>query len=60
MALYLFVLKKKKQAALRYASLELVKEAIGKGLWWRRHLPPAILLAALGADDRSRSRARRR
>ena len=46
--LYLFVLKKKKQAALRYANLEIVKAALGKGLWWRRHVPPAILLAALG------------
>ena len=46
---YLLLLKKKKQAALRYANLEIVKAAIGKGLWWRRHVPPAILLAALGA-----------
>ena len=48
-AIYLFVLKRKKRAALRYANLELVKEAMGKGLWWRRHLPPAILFAALAA-----------
>jgi Ca-activated chloride channel homolog len=47
--LYLFVLKRKKQAALRYANLEIVKAAVGKGLWWRRHLPPAILFAALAA-----------
>ena len=47
--LYLFVLKKKKQVALRYANLEMVKAAVGKGLWWRRHLPPAILFAALAA-----------
>ena len=46
---YLLLLKKRKQAALRYANLEIVKAAIGKGLWWRRHVPPAILLAALGA-----------
>ena len=48
-AIYLLVLKRKKRSALRYASLELVKEAMGKGLWWRRHLPPAILFAALAA-----------
>ena len=48
-AIYLLVLKRKKRAALRYANLELVKEAMGKGLWWRRHLPPAILFAALAA-----------
>jgi len=47
--LYLFILKKRKQAALRYANLEIVKAAVGKGLWWRRHLPPAILFAALAA-----------
>jgi Ca-activated chloride channel family protein len=46
---YLLLLKKRKQAALRYANLEIVKAAIGKGRWWRRHVPPAILLAALGA-----------
>jgi Ca-activated chloride channel homolog len=48
-ALYLWVIKRKTRAALRYASLGLVKEAAGTGLWWRRHLPPAILLVALGA-----------
>jgi Ca-activated chloride channel homolog len=48
-ALYWWVQQKKKQSALRYASLEIVKAAIGKGLWWRRHLPPAILFAALAA-----------
>jgi Ca-activated chloride channel family protein len=34
---------------MRYASLAVMKEAIGKGLAWRRHLPPAILLVALAA-----------
>jgi len=48
-AVYLWVLKRKKRSALRYANLELVKEAMGQGLWWRRHLPPAILFAALAA-----------
>jgi Ca-activated chloride channel family protein len=46
---YFLLLNKKKQAALRYANLEIVKAAIGNSLWWRRHVPPAILLAALGA-----------
>src|SRR4030095_8758558 len=48
-AVRLLVLKRKKRAALRYTNLDLVKEAMGKGLWWRRHLPPAILFAALAA-----------
>jgi len=34
---------------LRFASLSLVKEAMGKGLAWRRHLPPALLLTAIAA-----------
>jgi Ca-activated chloride channel family protein len=46
---YLFLLSLKKKAALRYASLAMFKEAIGTGLWWRRHLPPAILLLAIAA-----------
>ena len=46
-AAYLFLLHLKKKAAVRYASLAIFKEAIGNGLWWRRHLPPAILLLAL-------------
>ena len=40
-AIYLLVLKRKKRAALRYANLELVKEAMGKGLWWRCGAPPS-------------------
>jgi Ca-activated chloride channel homolog len=47
--LYWFVLRRKKREAIRFASLCLVKESVGKSLWWRRHLPPAILLVALGA-----------
>jgi Ca-activated chloride channel family protein len=48
-AAYLWLLGKKKQSVLRYASLGLIREAAGRGIWWRRHLPPAILLVALGA-----------
>ena len=48
-ALYVFILRRKKREALRFASLGVFKEAVGKSLWWRRHLPPAILLAALVA-----------
>jgi len=45
-ALYLFILKRKKSMAVRYASLSLVKEAM-RGAAWRRHVPPALLLLAL-------------
>jgi len=48
-ALYLLVLRRKKREAVRFASLTLIKESVGKNLWWRRHLPPAMLLLALGA-----------
>lgn len=45
-ALYVFILRRKKQAALRYASLGLVREALGAGNRIRRHLPPALFLLA--------------
>jgi len=48
-AAYLLILRRKKLHAVRYASLGLIKEALGNGQAWRRHLPPAILLVALGA-----------
>jgi Ca-activated chloride channel family protein len=41
---YLWLLRRKKKEALRYASVTLVKEAIGPGQTIRRHLPAAILL----------------
>jgi len=44
---YLFVLRRKKKLAVRFANLGVLKEAAGTGLWWRRHLPPAVLLLAL-------------
>ena len=46
-ALYFFILQRKKQSAIRFASLALLKQAAGPA--WRRHLPPAMLLAALAA-----------
>lgn len=45
-AAYVWMLRRRKNAALRYASLMLVREAILPGQWLRRHLPP--LLLALG------------
>lgn len=46
-ALYLFLLRRKKKTALRYANLNLVKEALGAGRRFRRHIPPALFLLAL-------------
>ena len=44
---YLWLLGRRKKAALRYANLAIVKQAMGKGVGWRRHVPPALLLAAI-------------
>jgi Ca-activated chloride channel family protein len=44
---YVVALRRKKKAALRYASLMLVRDAIGRSQGWRRHLPPALFLLAM-------------
>ena len=44
---YILIMRRKKSIALRYASLAMVKEAMGKGPGIRRHIPPALFLAAL-------------
>lgn len=46
-AAYVYALRKKKRAALRYSSLILVREAMEPGHRWRRHIPPALFLTAL-------------
>jgi Ca-activated chloride channel homolog len=47
--LYVWLLRRRKKTALRYANLALVKEAMGKSVAWRRHLPPALMLLAVAA-----------
>ena len=44
---YLWLLRRKKKVTLRFASVALVKQAMGKGPGWRRHVPPTLLLAAI-------------
>jgi len=44
---YVFALARRKKAALRYASLLLVRDALGSEQWLRRHLPALLLLLAL-------------
>jgi Ca-activated chloride channel family protein len=44
---YVWLLRRRKKAVLRYSSVALVKQAMSGGNW-RRHLPAALLLAALG------------
>jgi Ca-activated chloride channel family protein len=46
-AAYVFVLRRKRKLALHYASLTLIKEALGAGERFRRHIPPLLFLLAL-------------
>lgn len=47
--LYVWLLRRKKKMALRYASLSIVKEAMGARQSMRRHIPPLLFLLALTA-----------
>jgi Ca-activated chloride channel family protein len=47
--LYWWLLYRRKRATLRFASLSIVKQAMGKGPGWRRHVPPMLMLLALAA-----------
>jgi Ca-activated chloride channel homolog len=47
--LYVWLMRRKKKMALRYASLSIVKEAMGPGQSIRRHIPPLLFLLALAA-----------
>lgn len=48
-ALYVWLMRRKKKNTLRYASLSIVKEAMGAGQSVRRHIPPVLFLLALAA-----------
>jgi Ca-activated chloride channel family protein len=43
---YLVLLRRKQKSALRYASLSVMKDALGVGHRLRRHIPPLLFLAA--------------
>jgi Ca-activated chloride channel family protein len=45
--LYVWLLRRRKKVALRYASLALVRQAMGRSAVWRRHVPPALMLLAV-------------
>jgi Ca-activated chloride channel family protein len=47
LAVYAAILDRKRKAAVRYANLAMVKDAMGAGARFRRHVPPALLLLAL-------------
>jgi len=48
-AAYVHALRRRKKAAIRYASLLLVRSALAPGQGIRRHVPPALFLAAMTA-----------
>jgi len=47
--LYFWLMRRKKKLALRYASLSIVREAMGAGQSVRRHIPPFLFLLAMVA-----------
>ena len=49
LVLYVWLLRRKRKAAVRYANLGMVKEAMGASAKIRRHVPPALLFLALAA-----------
>jgi len=48
-AAYVWLLYRKRRSAVRYANLGMIKEAMGAGSKFRRHVPPALLFLALAA-----------
>lgn len=44
---YVAAQRRRRRYALRYASLAMVREALGTGPGARRHIPPALMLAAI-------------
>jgi Ca-activated chloride channel homolog len=47
LGLYIWSQRRRRRYALRYASLSLVKEALGRGPGIRRHIPPALYLLSV-------------
>lgn len=45
--IYLWLMRRRRKLALRYASLAIIKQAAAGSPRWRRHVPPALLLLAL-------------
>ena len=46
-AIYIGILRRRKNSALAYSNFALVREALGKSVGFRRHVPPLLLLGAL-------------
>ena len=48
-AVYAWILRRKRKFAVRYSSLELIREALPKHSRWRRHLPFALFLSGVAS-----------
>lgn len=48
-ALYIWMLRRKRRFAVRYSSLSLIRQALPEQSHWRRHLPFALFLVALAS-----------
>ena len=48
-ALYVWMLRRKRRTTVRLASISVATLALGKGPGWRRHVPPLLLLLGLTA-----------
>ncbi len=46
--LYLWLLRRRRRSTVRLASLGVARAALGKGPGWRRHVPPLLMLLAIG------------
>ncbi|APW38554.1 ABC transporter ATP-binding protein [Rhodoferax koreense] len=46
---YVWLLRRRKVRTLRFSNLSTVRQAMGGGIHWRRHLPPALLLMSMAA-----------
>ena len=47
--LYMWLLRRRKKAAVAWSSLAIIKEAMGQQRLWRRHVPPALMLLAVAS-----------
>src|ERR1043165_4314015 len=48
-AVYIWFLRRRRRFAVRYSSLSLFREAVGKQSWLRKHLPFILFLLALSS-----------
>jgi Ca-activated chloride channel homolog len=48
-AVYIWAIRRRARYALRYSSLTIVKDALGKGPGIRRHIPPVLFLVGITA-----------